>query len=338
MSGYTVAVVGALGAVGTEMIKTLEQRKFPVKNLVPLDVEARAGSVVLYDGKEVVVGAAVAGAFGGVDIALFSAGADASLVLAPVAVREGAIVIDNSSAWRMDPKVPLVVPEVNPEALDSHAGLIANPNCSTIQMLVAAKPIHDAFKVKRIVVSTYQAVSGSGAPAIAELTDQARAFVAGDPIKHAVYPRQILFNALPHIDVFEDNGYTKEEMKMVHETHKILDPAILVCPTAVRVGVYRGHSESINLETEKPLSVSAVRALLEKAPGVKVMDDPAKLVYPTALDCDGQDAVYVGRIREDPTVPHGLNLWVVSDNLRKGAALNAVQIAETLVQRGLVRR
>jgi aspartate-semialdehyde dehydrogenase len=338
MSGYTVAVVGALGAVGTEMIKTLEQRKFPVDRLVPLDVEAMAGSVVLYNGKEVVVAIAAPGAFEGVDIALFSAGADASLVLAPVAVREGAIVVDNSSAWRMDPKVPLVVPEVNPEALDGHAGLIANPNCSTIQMLVAAKPIHDAYTIKRIVVSTYQAVSGSGGPAIAELTDQARAFVAGDPIKHAVYPRQILFNALPHIDVFQDNGYTKEEMKMVHETHKILDPAIRVCPTAVRVGVYRGHSESINLETEKPLSASAVRALLEKAPGVTVMDDPAKLIYPTALDCDGRDAVYVGRIREDPTVPHGINLWVVSDNLRKGAALNAVQIAETLVQRGLVGR
>jgi aspartate-semialdehyde dehydrogenase len=338
MSGYTVAVVGALGAVGTEMIKTLEQRKFPVDRLVPLDVEARAGSVVLYNGKEVVVASAEEGAFEGVDIALFSAGADASLVLAPVAVREGAIVIDNSSAWRMDPKVPLVVPEVNPEALDGHAGLIANPNCSTIQMLVAAKPIHDAFRIKRIVVSTYQAVSGSGGPAIAELADQARAFVAGDPIKHSVYPRQILFNALPHIDVFQDNGYTKEEMKMVHETHKILDPAILVCPTAVRVGVYRGHSESMNLETEKPLSASSVRALLEKAPGIVVMDDPAKLVYPTALDCDGQDAVYVGRIREDPTVPHGVNLWVVSDNLRKGAALNAVQIAETLILRKLLRR
>jgi len=338
MSGYTVAVVGALGAVGTEMIKTLEQRKFPVDRLVPLDVEARAGSVVLYNGKEAVVGPAQPGAFEGVDIALFSAGADASLILAPVVVREGAIVIDNSSAWRMDPKVPLVVPEVNPEALDGHAGLIANPNCSTIQMLVASKPIHDAYRIKRIVVSTYQAVSGSGGPAIAELTDQARAFVAGEPIKHAVYPRQILFNALPHIDVFQENGYTKEEMKMVHETHKILDPTIQVCPTAVRVGVYRGHSESINIETEKPLSAAAVRALLEKAPGVTVMDDPARQVYPTALDCDGQDAVYVGRIREDPTVPHGVNLWVVSDNLRKGAALNAVQIAETLVQRGLVRR
>ena len=338
MNTYNVAVVGALGAVGTEMTKTLEQRGFPVENLVPLDVAARAGSVIRYQGKEVAVGIAGPGAFGEVDIALFSAGGDASLELAPIAVKEGAIVVDNSSAWRMDPKVPLVVPEVNPEALDGHKGLIANPNCSTIQMLVAAKPIHDAFKIKRIVVSTYQAVSGSGGGAIAELTQQARSFVAGEPIKHGVYPRQILFSAIPHIDVFLENDYTKEEMKMVHETHKILDPAIKVSPTAVRVAVYRGHSESINIETEKPLTAAAVRDLLRKAPGVTVVDDPSKLEYPTPLDVDGKDDVYVGRIRQDPTVPNGINMWVVSDNLRKGAALNAVQIAETLVKRGLKPR
>ncbi len=334
MSGFRVAVVGALGAVGQEMAKTLEQRAFPVSEFIPMDVESMAGRKVLFKGREAVVRAARKGAFRDVDIALFSAGAEASLELAPIAAAEGAIVIDNSSAWRMDPGVPLVVPEVNPQALDGHKGIIANPNCSTIQMLVAAKPIHDKYRIKRIVVSTYQAVSGTGAPAIAELTSQAAAFVKGERIESSVYPRQILFNALPHIDVFLEDGYTKEEMKMVHETHKILDPGIAVSPTAVRVAVYRGHSESINIQTERPFELAELRRLLERAPGVKVMDDPGKLVYPTALDADGRDEVFVGRLRADPTVPNGLNMWVVSDNLRKGAALNAVQIAETLVARG----
>ncbi len=338
MERFRVAVVGALGAVGTEMIKTLEQRNFPVSALIPMDVESMAGKTLLFRGQEVKVRAAKPGAFGDVDIALFSAGAEASLVLAPAAASEGAVVIDNSSQWRMDPAVPLVVPEVNPQALEGHKGIIANPNCSTIQMLVAAKPIHDAFKITRIVVATYQAVSGTGAQAIAELRNQARQFSEGKPVEVSVYPRQILFNALPHIDVFLDNGYTKEEMKMVHETHKILDPAIAVSPTAVRVGVFRGHSESINIETEKPFTLAQVMDVLKAAPGIKVMDDPANLVYPTALDCDGRDEVFVGRIRLDPTVPHGLNMWVVSDNLRKGAALNAVQIAETLAARGLKAR
>jgi aspartate-semialdehyde dehydrogenase len=335
MEGFRVAVVGALGAVGTEMIKTLEQRGFPVSALIPMDVESLAGKKVTFKGKEATVRAAKPGAFGDVDIALFSAGADASLVLAPAAASEGAIVIDNSSQWRMDPDVPLVVPEVNPHALDKHKGIIANPNCSTIQMLVAAKPIHDAYIIKRIVVATYQAVSGTGAAAIAELAAQAGQFTRGEAIDVSVYPRQILFNALPHIDVFLENGYTKEEMKMVHETHKILDPAILVSPTAVRVGVFRGHSESINIETEKPFDLAELVAILKKAPGIKVMDDPDNLVYPTALDADGRDEVFIGRIRRDPTVPNGLNMWVVSDNLRKGAALNAVQIAEVLSVKGL---
>jgi len=338
MQQYKVAVVGACGAVGQEMIKTLEQRGFPVSELVPLDVAAKVGTFVAYKGGQVVVREAKKGAFVGVDFALFSAGSDASIELAPAAAAEGAVVIDNSAAWRMDPSVPLVVPEVNPQALDAHKGIIANPNCSTIQMLVAAKPIHDAFKIKRIVVSTYQAVSGTGAPAIEELKKQAAAFVKGEKIESEVYPRQILFNALPHIDLFLDNGYTKEEMKMVNETHKILDPDIAVCPTAVRVPVFRGHSESINIETERPFTLEAVRALLEKAPGIKLMDDASKQVYPTALDADGRDETFVGRLRLDPTVPHGLNMWVVSDNLRKGAALNAVQIAETLVARGYKRR
>jgi aspartate-semialdehyde dehydrogenase len=338
MKQYKVAVVGACGAVGQEMIKTLEQRNFPVSELLPLDVESRVGSFVTYRGAKVAVRAAKAGAFKDVDFALFSAGSEASLELAPIAAHEGAVVIDNSAAWRMDPAVPLVVPEVNPDALAGHKGIIANPNCSTIQMLVASKPIHDAFTIKRIVVSTYQAVSGTGAPAIEEMRAQAASFVKGEKIAAKVYPRQILFNALPHIDDFLENGYTKEEMKMVNETHKILDPEIAVCPTAVRVPVFRGHSESINIETEKPFTLAAVRELLMKAPGVKVMDDPAQLVYPTALDAEGQDATFVGRLRLDPTVPHGLNMWVVSDNLRKGAALNAVQIAEVLISRGQVAR
>ncbi len=337
MKQYRVAVVGAMGAVGTEMIKTLEQRNYPVSELVPLDIPANAGKTVTFRGSPVQVRAAQEGAFRGVDVAIFSAGADASKVLAPLAASEGAIVVDNSSQWRMDPSVPLVVPEVNPQALDGHKGIIANPNCSTIQMLVALKPIHDAYKIKRVVVSTYQAVSGTGGAAIAELTAQAKAFASGQPVTAKVYPRQILFNALPHIDVFLDNGYTKEEMKMVNETKKILDPSIEVCPTAVRVAVYRGHSEAVNVQTERPFTLPDVRTLLEKAPGVKVMDDPSKLVYPTALDADGKDEVFVGRLRLDPTVPNGLNFWVVSDNLRKGAALNAVQIAEVLIQRGLLR-
>jgi aspartate-semialdehyde dehydrogenase len=334
MKKFCVAVVGALGAVGQEMIKTLEQRRFPISTLKPLDMEANEGHTITFGGEQIRVGAARKGAFTDVDFALFSAGAEASLVLAPLAAAEGAIVIDNSSQWRMDPRVPLVIPEVNPDALDHHMGIIANPNCSTIQMLVAIKPIHDAFKIKRIVVATYQAVSGTGAAAIAELSAQAKAFVGGGEIKSTVYPRQILFNALPHIDAFLENGYTKEEMKMVHETKKILDPAIEVSPTAVRIAVYRGHSESVNIETEKPFTMEQIRDLLEKAPGVCLMDDPAALAYPTALDADGRDEVFVGRLRADPTVAHGLNMWVVSDNLRKGAALNAVQIAEALVARG----
>lgn len=335
MKEFRVAVVGALGAVGTEMVKTLGQRGFPVSALIPMDVEAMAGKSVEFKGKPFGVRVPGKGAFKDVDIALFSAGADASLELAPIAAAEGAVVIDNSSAWRMDPGVPLVVPEVNPDAVDAHKGIIANPNCSTIQMLVACKPIHEAFKIKRIVVATYQAVSGTGAPAIQELKRQAAQFTKGEKVESSVYPRQILFNALPHIDVFMPDGYTKEEIKMVNETHKILDPSIAVSPTAVRVGVFRGHSEAVNVETEKPFALADAIALLKAAPGVKVMDDFEKLVYPTALDADGQDAVFVGRLRLDPTVPHGLNMWVVSDNLRKGAALNAVQIAELLVRKGL---
>lgn len=335
MSGYNVAVVGASGAVGREMLKTLEARDFPVKS-IKLFARSTVGSVMYWRGEPVVIEAPVDGAFRGVDIALFSAGGEASRVLAPRAAAEGCVVVDNSSCWRMDESVPLVIPEVNVKDLAWHRGIIANPNCSTIQMLVALKPLHDAFRIKRVVVSTYQAVSGTGHKAVKELTEQTEAFVSGAPIESQVYPRQIAFNVLPHIDSFLDNGYTKEEMKMVNETHKILDPSIRVSATTVRVPVFRGHSESVNIETELPCSVEAARRALRAASGVLVMDDPAAGVYPTALDSDGRDEVFVGRIRKDDSVEHGLNLWCVSDNLRKGAALNAVQIAEAVIAGGLL--
>jgi aspartate-semialdehyde dehydrogenase len=317
------------------MIKTLEQRGFPVSELHLLDVKANVGKTVEFHGKSVAVKEAARGAFQDVDIALFSAGADASLALAPIAASEGAVVIDNSSQWRMNPDVPLVVPEVNPEAIDGHKGIIANPNCSTIQMLVACKPIHDAYRIKRIVVATYQAVSGTGAKGMKELSAQAGQFVRGEAMQATIYPKRILFNAIPQIDVFLDNGYTKEEMKMVNETHKILDPAIAVSPTTVRVGVFRGHSEAVNLELEKPFELEEAAQLLREAPGVTLLDDPGHLVYPTALDVEGKDDVYVGRLRRDPSLSSGLNMWVVADNLRKGAALNAVQIAEVIAAKGL---
>jgi len=316
-----IAIVGALGAVGQEMIKVLESSKLEVSVLKPLDIAVNTGKTIQFRG-----------------IALFSAGASASEILAPVAVAEGAVVIDNSSQWRMDPKVPLVIPEVNPEALKDHRGLIANPNCSTIQMLVALKPLHTRYSIKRIVVSTYQAVSGSGAPAIAELRSQTKDMLDGIVPKAQVYPYAIGFNVLPHIDVFLENGYTKEEMKMVNETHKMLDPSIMVSPTAVRVPVFRGHSESINVEFEKSYELDDVRELLMNSPGVEVVDDISIPTYPLAIESEGRDAVFVGRIRRDETVENGLNLWVVSDNLRKGAALNAVQIAEKLVEMDLLKR
>lgn len=336
MKKYNVAVVGALGAVGQEMIKTLEQRNFPINQLKPLDIPSNKGKSVTFKGEKVLVQVAEKGAFEDVDIALFSAGGDASLVLAPIAAAEKAIVIDNSSAWRMDPEVPLVVPEVNPEDLDWNKGIIANPNCSTIQMLVALKPIHDVYRIKRIVVSTYQAVSGTGQKAMDELNQQAKDYVAGKEMVSNVYPHRICFNALPHIDVFLDNDYTKEEMKMVNETKKMLDENIVVSATTVRVPVFRAHSESINIETEKEMDVVNVKKLLKAAPGVQVVDDPATNTYPLAIDAVGKDDVYVGRIRKDFSIENGLNMWVVADNLRKGAALNAVQIAETMIQRNLL--
>lgn len=333
MKRYSVGVVGAMGAVGTEMLKILEQRDFPVENIKPLDVKENEGKKVYFNGREVEVQVAQEGAFGDLDIALFSAGEAASCDLAPAAVSEGCIVIDNSNAFRMDSKVPLVIPEVNPEDVMWHEGIIANPNCSTIQMLVALKPLHDRYTIKRIVVSTYQAVSGSGLPGILELEEQVRAYIENRELKVKVYPHQIAFNAIPHIDTFTDNAYTKEEMKMVHETHKIFhDEKIRVSPTAVRIPVIRCHSEAINIETEKPIEAQEAKEVLSKAPSIKVIDDISANVYPLAAELKGTDEVYVGRIRQDFSVKNGLNIWVVADNLRKGAALNAVQIAETLIK------
>lgn len=336
MKNYNVAVVGAMGAVGKEMLKTLERRAFPIKELIPLDIASNVSKKVLFNGKTLEVKEAKAGAFENVDIALFSAGEDASRLLAPVAVSEGCKVIDNSSTWRMDDNVPLVVPEVNPEALRANKGIIANPNCTTVQMLVALKPIHDLYTIKRIVVSTYQAVSGSGQKAIEELEKQSLQYTKGEEITHDVYPYQILFNAIPHIDTFLENGYSKEEMKMINETHKILDPSIKVSPTAVRIAVYRGHSESINIETEKPINILEVKEVLSKSKGIVLVDNLEQKLYPMAINCKGKDDVFVGRIRKDESVENGLNLWVVSDNLLKGAALNAVQIAEKMVEMDLV--
>lgn len=330
------AVLGALGAVGQQMLNILERSDLPIKSVKPLDVKQNKGKKLVFRNEELTVDEVLVGSFKDVDIALFSAGAEASMAIAPTAVQEGAIVIDNSSAWRMDNDVPLVIPEVNPHDLDRHKGLIANPNCSTIQMLVALKPIHDRYVIKRIVVSTYQAVSGSGQKAIDELVSQVAGFVNKSPVESSVYPYQIAFNALPHIDIFQDNGYTKEEMKMVNETRKILDAAIEVNATAVRIPVFRCHSESVNIETTKPIDPNDVMTLLKNASGIKVVDDVRSLKYPMPIQVEGKGEVFVGRIRKDHTIPNGLNMWIVADNLLKGAALNAVQIAETLIARNLV--
>jgi len=335
---YSVAVAGATGAVGLEMIKTLEQRKFPVGSIKLLASERSVGRELPFNGKSVKVAQLAADSFQGVEVALFSAGASRSLEFAPAAAASGAVVIDNSSAFRMDPEIPLVVPEVNAHAIAHYKkrGIIANPNCSTIQMVVALKPIHDAARIQRIVVSTYQAVSGTGLKAIDELLHQTRALLNGQPIQKNVYPHQIAFNCLPHIDSFLENGYTKEEMKMVHETRKIMeDPAIRVTATTVRVPVLHSHSESVNIETQKKITVRDVKEILSGAPGVSLVDNPALSEYPLAIHAAGRDETFVGRIREDESIPNGINMWIVSDNIRKGAALNAVQIAEILIEKYL---
>ncbi len=336
-----VAVVGATGAVGETMISILEERKFPVGTLTPLASSRSAGSRVGFRGEQIRVQELAQFDFKGVDIALFSAGASVSREHAPRAAAAGCIVIDNTSEFRYDGDIPLVVPEVNAHAIAGYRkrNIIANPNCSTIQMVVALKPIYDAVGIDRINVCTYQAVSGTGKEAIEELAAQTAALLNGKPVESAVYPRQIAFNVLPEIDVFQDNGYTKEEMKIVWETKKILeDDAILINPTAVRVPVFYGHSEAVHIETGNKITAEEARALLKRAPGVKVMDGRKPGGYPTAVtDAAGHDPVYVGRIREDISHPRGLDLWIVADNVRKGAALNSVQIAEILLQEYLGR-
>jgi len=338
MSKLVVAVAGATGAVGREMLKTLEDRNFPATEVRALASSRSAGTTVPFKGGELTVQEMKEDSFQGVNLALFSAGGSTSKHFAPHAVKSGCVVVDNSSAWRMDPKCPLVVPEVNPDDLDWHEGIIANPNCSTIQMVVALKPLHDAWTIKRVVVSTYQAVSGTGQKAITELETQVRQMFNGIDPEVKVYPHRIAFNCLPQIDVFSLGDYTYEEIKMIKETAKIMgDDSIKVTATTVRVPVFYGHSESVNVEFEKPCSAREARAILSTAPGVQVYDNPNEKMYPMPIMAAGEDEVFVGRIREDDTVDSGLNMWIVADNIRKGAALNAVQIAEMLLKKGKLK-
>ncbi len=331
--GYTVAVVGATGAVGETILRILDERKFPISRLRLFASERSAGRRLRFQEEEVPVEPLAADAFRGIDFALFSAGASRSREFAPAAARAGAVVIDNSSAFRMDPEVPLVVPEINPEAAFRHQGIIANPNCTAIVMLMPLKPLHDHARVKRVVATSYQAVSGAGAKAIEELRRQVTAWVQGEALPVEVFPHQIAFNVLPHVDAFLENGYTREEMKLVHETRKILgDETIQVSPTTVRVPVFRAHSVAVNVETERPVSAATARELFAAFPGLRVLDDPSRLEYPMPLTAAGTDDCYVGRIRQDLSRENALNFWAVGDQLRKGAALNAVQIAELLTR------
>jgi aspartate-semialdehyde dehydrogenase len=338
MNGFNIAIVGATGMVGQEFIKILEQRKFPLNNLSLWASDRSAGKKIFVGHQEYIVKETCNDSFKSVDIALFSAGAEISRTFAPIAAKAGAMVIDNSAAWRMDPKVPLVVPEINPEDIKLHKGIIANPNCSTIQMVVALNPLHKVKKIKRIVVSTYQAVSGTGSAAVEELTIESKQVLDGQNVVPHVYPHQIAFNLLPEIDVFLDNGYTKEEWKMVEETRKIMHAdEIDISATCVRVPVFISHSEAINVQFEDAMGPDEARSILAKTPGVKVIDDPNVSLYPQPWVSSGTDDVYVGRIRTDVSCTNGLVMWVVADNLRKGAALNAVQIAEEAVKRGWVK-
>ncbi|HVN66735.1 MAG TPA: aspartate-semialdehyde dehydrogenase [Candidatus Sulfotelmatobacter sp.] len=330
---YNVCVLGATGMVGKEMMKVLEERNFPVDKFRPLASERTAGTKVTFQGKEYTVELAEPKSFEGMEIGLFSAGAKPSAALAPEAVKRGCVVIDNTSHFRMDPNVPLVVPEVNPQALKRHKGIIANPNCSTAQMVLALKPLYDAVGIERIVVSTYQSVSGWGKEAVEELLMQSKALLAdpGAPVTAKYIFKRIAFNVVPQIDQFTENGYTKEEMKMVNETRKIFeDETIKVTATTVRVPVLIGHAESVNVQTKKKISAAAARRLMSGFADVKIMDDPAKGVYPTPVDCVGKNETLVGRVREDISQENGLEMWIVSDNLRRGAAYNAVLIAEQL--------
>ncbi|MDZ5473425.1 aspartate-semialdehyde dehydrogenase [Bacillus sp. 31A1R] len=345
-NAFHVAVVGATGAVGQQMLQTLENRDFPISKLTLLSSARSAGKVVVFKGQEFTVQEATPESFEGVDIALFSAGGSVSKELAPEAVKRGAIVVDNTSAFRMDENVPLVVPEVNEEELLNHNGIIANPNCSTIQMVVALQPIRKQYGLNKIIVSTYQAVSGSGAAAVEELNRQTKAIINNESFEPKILPvgsdkkhYQIAFNAIPQIDKFQDNGYTFEEMKMINETKKIMSlPELPVAATCVRLPVATGHSESLYFEVESDgVSAEELKALLEKAPGVVLQDDPANQVYPMPADCVGKNDVFVGRIRHDLDNTKGFHMWVVSDNLLKGAAWNSVQIAESLVNLGIVK-
>jgi len=335
---YRVAIVGATGLVGQEFIKTLEQRSFPMASIELLASERSVGKRLMVKGEEVEVREATSESFLGVEIALFSAGAEISRHLSPIAAKSGAVVVDNSAAFRMMPNVPLVVPEVNPEDIERHQGIIANPNCSTIQMVVALYPLHKANPIKRIIVDTYQAVSGTGVAAVDELTTQVRQVLNGQQTIPHVYPHQIAFNVLPEIDVFWDNGYTREEWKLVEEAKKIMHAnELAISATCVRVPVFTGHSEAIHIEFSRPMMPDEAERILAEAPGVKILDDPTISLYPQAWPAAGTDEVFVGRIRRDASHSNGLAMWVVADNLRKGAALNAVQIAEEMVKRDWVR-
>ena len=336
----TVAVVGATGVVGGTMLRMLRERRFPVGDMRLLASARSAGRRVDVDGTQHLVSEATADSFDGVDIALFSAGGDTSKALAPLAAERGATVIDNSSAWRMDPAVPLVVSQVNPDDLERHEGIIANPNCSTMQLVPVLMALLDTVGLERVVVDTYQAVSGTGGKAIQELQAQIEAHVGGQPLENTVYPHQIAFNALPQVDVFLDNGYTKEEWKLVTESRKILHlPDLRISSTAVRVPVFVAHSEAVHVETRDPITPERARTLFAAVPGVVVQDDPATATYPLATQAAGSDEIYVGRVRQDPSIDdgRGIAFWVVSDNLRKGAATTAVQLAEILVERGWVK-
>lgn len=334
MKKYRVAIVGATGLVGQEFIKTLEQRNFPIESVRLLASDRSAGKKMFFAHQEIEVEETVPESFQEIDIALFSAGADISRHFSPIAAEAGAVVVDNSSAFRMVPEIPLVVPEVNAGDIRLHQGIIANPNCSTIQMVVALNPLHKVNPIKRIVVDTYQSVSGIGSNAIEELTVQARQVLDGQTTNPHVLPHQIAFNTLPEIDVFLDNGYTKEEWKMVEETRKIMHaPDIAVSATCVRVPVFIAHSEAVHAEFSNPISPEDARLILAQAPGVKVLDDPVISLYPQPWSAAGTDEVFVGRIRQDTSHARGLAMWIVADNLRKGAALNAVQIAEEMIKR-----
>lgn len=336
--GYRVAIVGATGAVGQEMRKVLEERGFPVESLKLLASIRSKGKKLAFKGEEIKVEVLQENSFQQVDLALFSAGASISQEFAPQAVKAGVVVIDNSSAFRLEKEVPLVVPEVNSHALNEHESLIANPNCSTIQLVAVLNPLHQKATLKRVVVTTFQSVSGTGKRAIEELKEQSQAYLAGrEDLEPVVYPHPIAFNVLPHIDVFFDNAYTKEEMKMVWETRKIMElPQLALTATCARVPVFISHAESVNIETENLLSPEEARSILANSPGVEVLDQPDKNLYPTPRQAAHTDPCFVGRIRKDESIANGLNFWVVADNLRKGAALNAVQIAEEMIKKGLI--